>query len=555
MRILELRLLAFGPFTDGVIDLDGGTQGLHLIYGPNEAGKSSALRALRRLLFGIPMQDPDNFLHPYQKMRIGGVIQHSDGTVLELIRRKGRVNTLRSGDDKEILDEALLKKFLGPMEAGVFETMFGIDHTDLIRGGEEIIKGGGHVGQALFAAGSGIAHLRQVQADLNKEADELFAPTATKRTINEGFSELKKNQKALKEAELPGREWEVHHRALARATRRRAELDEALARHEQEKNRIERIHEALPLIARRKELVQAFTPYADAVLLPEDFGERRRKLLTELEVQEHSRDQSLRALEDVRQEMEPLEKTPALLLENARIIGTLVQELGSHRKAAGDRIGLSTQRDVLLSEARETLSLLRKDLTLEEAEKLRLNKAETVRIQELGGRYERLMARREGALEEISRLTALKGHFEKGLESLDSPRPVDDLVAAVERAQDYGPVEVQCQSEFSEIQATRERLKRNLSRQTLWTGTLEGLEGLNMPSLETIDRFEKDLTEAEAEVTRLKSAKSDTEEDLLTLRGDMESLSLEQEVPTEKDLQEARGVRESGPGPWPRPMS
>ncbi len=156
------------------------------------------------------------------------------------------------------------------------------------------------------------------------------------------------------------------------------------------------------------------------------------------------------------------------------------------------------------------------------------------------------MARREGALEEISRLTALKGHFEKGLESLDSPRPVDDLVAAVERAQDYGPVEVQCQSEFSEIQATRERLKRNLSRQTLWTGTLEGLEGLNMPSLETIDRFEKDLTEAEAEVTRLKSAKSDTEEDLLTLRGDMESLSLEQEVPTEKDLQEARGVREKG---------
>ena len=45
MKILELALHAFGPFTDVVLDLSAGQEGLHLIYGPNEAGKSSALRA------------------------------------------------------------------------------------------------------------------------------------------------------------------------------------------------------------------------------------------------------------------------------------------------------------------------------------------------------------------------------------------------------------------------------------------------------------------------------------------------------------------------------
>ncbi|MBU4054152.1 MAG: AAA family ATPase, partial [Proteobacteria bacterium] len=47
MRIDELRLIAFGPFTGTTLDLSQGREGFHIIYGPNEAGKSSSLRALR----------------------------------------------------------------------------------------------------------------------------------------------------------------------------------------------------------------------------------------------------------------------------------------------------------------------------------------------------------------------------------------------------------------------------------------------------------------------------------------------------------------------------
>jgi len=71
MRIDSLRLLAFGPFTDRAIDLSGGRQGLHLLYGPNEAGKSTTLRALRQLLYGIPPRSGDGFLHPYPSCASG----------------------------------------------------------------------------------------------------------------------------------------------------------------------------------------------------------------------------------------------------------------------------------------------------------------------------------------------------------------------------------------------------------------------------------------------------------------------------------------------------
>ena len=64
MKILRLDLIAFGPFADAPPLLLGeGNRGLHLIHGPNEAGKSTTLRALRNLLFGFPPRTDDDHRH------------------------------------------------------------------------------------------------------------------------------------------------------------------------------------------------------------------------------------------------------------------------------------------------------------------------------------------------------------------------------------------------------------------------------------------------------------------------------------------------------------
>jgi uncharacterized protein YhaN len=113
MKIIQLNLLAFGHFTDTRIDLSKGEEGFHIIYGPNEAGKSSALRALQQMLYGIHTRSSDNFLHDHSKMRIGGVLRHSNGSELAFIRRKGRMNTILAEDTGEVLEESLLETFLG----------------------------------------------------------------------------------------------------------------------------------------------------------------------------------------------------------------------------------------------------------------------------------------------------------------------------------------------------------------------------------------------------------------------------------------------------------
>ena len=77
MRIARLDLEAFGPFTDRSLDFSGGSPGgFHLIYGKNAAGKSSALRAVSDLLFGIPLKSKDDHVHPYQALRIRALIEN-----------------------------------------------------------------------------------------------------------------------------------------------------------------------------------------------------------------------------------------------------------------------------------------------------------------------------------------------------------------------------------------------------------------------------------------------------------------------------------------------
>ena len=50
MWLARLDLLAFGRFTDVRLHFD---RGLHIVYGPNEAGKTTTLRAIRQLMFGF----------------------------------------------------------------------------------------------------------------------------------------------------------------------------------------------------------------------------------------------------------------------------------------------------------------------------------------------------------------------------------------------------------------------------------------------------------------------------------------------------------------------
>src|ERR1044072_3382148 len=92
MRIAKLDLLAYGPFRG--LSLDLSAPGMHLVFGRNEAGKSTTLRAITGLLYGTERLTRDAHVHKATDLRIGGTVVGEDGEVVRLVRRKGNANTL-----------------------------------------------------------------------------------------------------------------------------------------------------------------------------------------------------------------------------------------------------------------------------------------------------------------------------------------------------------------------------------------------------------------------------------------------------------------------------
>ena len=151
MRFLRITFRCFGPFEEQTLDLSG-PDGLQVIFGENEAGKSSAHDGWCAFLFGFPGQLNYDFKFRYNQFRIHALLKNSRGEELECIRRKGHKDTLRKSCDKEIVPENTLSSFLGGVDKDQYEQLFGLNMDRLRDGGQEISEGRGEIGGLLFAA-------------------------------------------------------------------------------------------------------------------------------------------------------------------------------------------------------------------------------------------------------------------------------------------------------------------------------------------------------------------------------------------------------------------
>ena len=187
MKFERLYVKAFGAFRDRVIDLPRrGAHDLHLVYGQNEAGKSTLLRAVAALLFDFPERTGDAFLHDYNALRIGATVTLQDGSRMSIMRRKARKAKLFAIDEAtgaEVTDRPLPEDALANLLHGLDEThyrhLFALDIMSLEKGSAELLRGEGEVGRSLFQAAAGVASLRSVLDALEEEATLIFKPRGT----------------------------------------------------------------------------------------------------------------------------------------------------------------------------------------------------------------------------------------------------------------------------------------------------------------------------------------------------------------------------------------
>ncbi len=555
MKLARLLLQAFGPFTDKTLDFAASASNLHLIYGPNEAGKSAALRAITDLRFGIPLRSSDDFIHATGRMRVAGLFIDDQGEPVGLIRRKGRSPTLSRFDvATDQPDPALpvLREhelaLTGGLERSEFEAMFGLNHARLRAGGDLLLKGEGELGSALFEASAGTRGIAAILTALDDDAKKIFNPhgRAQNATINEARRQLDNLRTAWRQAQTKPAEWQALNRAHEQAKAALAGIDQVIETLRRRENELTELRTVEPLLRQHERALAELQALAEVPDLPE--GAREQRLAAEQAQRRAQKD-----LNDA--ELELNRCTQALgnlvieapLLEHAEVIERLAAGVEA---ASRSRIEVQQQQTIVdridadltamaarIAPGREIREAL--NAAPSQADRVALND----HLQKISRLNERLAGNRQRALELDD---ALNADAEEA-PALPDPAVRQTLADAVRQAQALGDVG---------------RRQGELDRQI---GELEGrliqsLSDMGADSEQALRRaqplLDAQIAQARQELADIEKAERDAHRDDGKLVGDLEQRRLEQrqlaaegEVVTAETLRLARERRDDG---WTR---
>jgi len=555
MKLSRLLLQAFGPFTDMTLDFAASGSNLHLIYGPNEAGKSSALRAITDLRFGIPLRSPDDFIHATGRMRVAGLFIDDQGEPIGLIRRKGRSPTLSRLDvGTEQPDPALpvLREhelaLTGGVERSEFEAMFGLNHARLRAGGDLLLKGEGELGSALFEASAGTRGIAAILSALDDDAKKIYNShgRAQNATINEARRQLDDQRTAWRQAQTKPVEWQALNRAHEQAKAALGEIDQAIEGLRRRENELTELRTVEPLLRQHDRALEDLQALAEVPDLPE--GAREQRLAAEQAQRRAQQD-----LKDAELELKRCAEAIADLVIEAPLLlhAEVIERLAAGAEVASrSRIEVQQQQAIVervdadltamaarIAPGREIREVL--SAAPSEADRLALND----HLQTISRLNERLVGNRQRAMEFDE---ALNYDVEEA-SALPDPAVRQTLADALRRAQALGDAG---------------RRRGELDRQI---GELEGLliqslSDIGADSEQTLRRaqplLEAQIAQARQEMAAVDEAMRDARDEDRRLEPQLDEQRLRQrqlaaagEVVTAETLRIARDRRDDG---WTR---
>lgn len=537
MRLRRLTLERFGRFEGCELNFRPGAPDLHVIYGSNEAGKTTSMAAVSDLLFGFEARSRYNFRFDYPLLRIGAELEE-DGRILAVRRRKANAGSLIDDADRPI-DEGPLAAMLHGQTRDGFRLAFSLDHLRLREGGRAIVQAKDDVGQALFAAGSGMTDVVDALAALEAEAEAIWAPRAARhRTFTQAERIYDASRAAARDLQVRPKAWSdarsTHEEAEARRREFERERDGLIA----EQGRLERLRRIGPAMRRRADLLDELAKDAEVKAMPAAREERVVAALAAISEAERNRAAAAALLADATDRLVSIPEDAAAMTA-AAAIDELVERRGAVLKADGDAARLGAERRAKATRLEE----LRADLAV--GDRALPPRSAVTRLRELARRHGEATAGLRTVAETEEDLHSRLGPLERRLADAVLTEDLPALVAAVDAARRLGDdVDARQAAAADAARAAADAAARQLARLAPWTGTAAELERL--PGV-----HEQEIAAAEADLTRLAEGVRTAAAEAARAGDDVERISLDRKVlagagqaVSTADLAEARGRRE-----------
>ncbi|MCB9586253.1 MAG: AAA family ATPase [Polyangiaceae bacterium] len=536
MRFRRLELAKFGSFTGENLEFLRSQPDFHVVFGPNEAGKSTTLRAIKGFLYGIPHVSQDVYLHSGGDLRISAELETKDGAQ-RFTRRKGRKATLLDASGESVPEEQL-KALLQGVDGEVYAALFGLDHVSLREGGAALARGEGQLGESLYAAGIGSGGVREVLARLRLEAESLYLPRG-KRTINQLVSAFQAAKAELRLATTEPQSWLMQREEVSRQQAEVERLSDRRSQLRLEESRLKQLQRLGHIAARHSAAQRELELLGGALELPQTFQEERERWMLQAASSEREARRRNVELVSARQELERLGAPSDLASElDVSELEYLDDALGSHRKAV---IDLPRRRGELQAiEAEITHSMRGLDLTFDRGSDAQLPgpavRAELAALIEDRTRLEvTLTAQRDELADLDARYSTLKAR----IASLpERPEP-----SALEHALEVAAEDVALEGRIAELRVEASGLAAE-NRHTREQLGVRSDAPLALPDPERVERF---LEETARESQNLASRESESQRlelELDEMASRLAALEATGELLRPEELQDVRGVRE-----------
>ncbi|MBO8171420.1 MAG: AAA family ATPase [Bacillaceae bacterium] len=343
MRIDRIEIYGFGHLKEVELAFD---EGINIVEGMNEAGKSTLMAFIRAMLFGFESRrNPEKRYEPLDGGRLGGILEITDDNgrtyrIERVSRHKVAGDVTVYLPDGGEAGEEMLAKLLGRLNKNVFNRIFSFGLTELqeldsLREDE--------INQFIYTAGTGDG---QVILDARKELDEreqqLFKKNARKKdsaVINARLHEIKETRQELQRLKQENAEYDQLVKTLEELDEELDQLDQTMDKTRKEAAWYEKLIQQVGAYETYVELEDRLGTIPDIDQFPEE-GVARLEML----------EKSIRSLKGEQNNLE--EKRKHLLQKDEQI------EINSAILDKQDEITLLKEEWNMYREYREQLNRL-----------------------------------------------------------------------------------------------------------------------------------------------------------------------------------------------------
>ncbi len=369
MRITALEVAGYGVWTG--LRIESLSEGLNVVYGPNEAGKTTLLEFIRSMFYGFAPRQ--KYLPPVHGGRPGGTVK-LDGPHGKF--EIGRfANSLADGETVEQLTltapdgthqgEHFLKVLLSNVDEPVFNNVFAVGLREIQ---ELATLGDTEAAELLYSLSAGLDRvslvdvLRELDSSRNRLLDASGGPCQVVQLLAE-------RERLRQEIEEIG---SINRRYAHLAAEQRG-LHEEVSRLQEESNHTERLARVMDLAltlrdrwARRAALDDELSALAPAKGMPEDAVARLDAINARLAKHQRRLERLAQLRQEAKREFAALPVNEALSRQAVRIEALKEQEpwIVQLRTQIGELQGEAAQSEAALAAERQRLGFSAEPVSL-----------------------------------------------------------------------------------------------------------------------------------------------------------------------------------------------